>query len=173
MEKITIEVPEGKKAEWVNGVLTLIDKVDNLPITERVKSYSDACKVLGIKERCFEGMEKDEIAYIKLKTIAQALNEDADFPRFSKDECLWFPVYNMYTQKDIVKMNEKQKSKLLMWNGYSPAETYCAIECERFRTVFSESQMSFGSALALKTKELTIYSGTQFIEIWKDFVICK
>lgn len=33
--KVEIEVPEGKRAEWKDGVLTL---VDGAPITERVRT---------------------------------------------------------------------------------------------------------------------------------------
>ena len=46
MKKIEIEVPEGKKAEWVNGVLTLVD--DNPPnVMERIKTFEDAYNELG------------------------------------------------------------------------------------------------------------------------------
>ena len=39
--EIKIDVPAGKKAEWVNGVLTLVDETpkDNRPVTERVKTF--------------------------------------------------------------------------------------------------------------------------------------
>lgn len=40
-KKIEIEIPEGKKAEWINGVLTLVDESqkDNRPVTERIKTF--------------------------------------------------------------------------------------------------------------------------------------
>ena len=43
------EVPEGYKAEWVNGVLTLVQdkKEDTRPVTERVKTFEDAVAELG------------------------------------------------------------------------------------------------------------------------------
>lgn len=54
MEKRTIqvEIPAGKKAAWVDGFLKLVDaeeeqKKDERPITERVKTFEDACKELG------------------------------------------------------------------------------------------------------------------------------
>ena len=41
-KKIEIEVPNGKKPEWVNGVQTLVDeKPQN--VMERVKTFKDAC----------------------------------------------------------------------------------------------------------------------------------
>ena len=45
--EIKVEVPEGKSAEWVNGVLTLVDKKDNRPVTERIKTLQDAIDALG------------------------------------------------------------------------------------------------------------------------------
>jgi DNA-binding LacI/PurR family transcriptional regulator len=49
-------------------------------ITKRIKSYNDACAVLGIELENEDvltklGFTKDEIAYRKLKTITEALNE--------------------------------------------------------------------------------------------------
>lgn len=38
MKEITLQIPEGKKAEWINGVLTLVDDTPK-HITERVKTF--------------------------------------------------------------------------------------------------------------------------------------
>lgn len=43
MKKIEIEIPDGKRAEWVNGVLTLVDE----DVTKRIKTFEDACNELG------------------------------------------------------------------------------------------------------------------------------
>ena len=55
MKEITIAVPDGKKAEWVNGVLTLIDEEvnDNRPVMERIKTFEDACKEIGLSKKLF------------------------------------------------------------------------------------------------------------------------
>lgn len=66
-------------------------------ITERVKTFEDACKVLGSKhpyveqyvatEAAFRGEEKtgDFISYLKLRIITAALNEGWK-PQFTEDE---------------------------------------------------------------------------------------
>ena len=92
MKKIEIEIPEGKRAEWINGVLTLVDEpeVDNRPVTERIKTFEDALEALGdehplVKEywgvvRIDFDISKDLYAYLKLRVIVAALNEEwADF----------------------------------------------------------------------------------------------
>ena len=61
-------------------VLQAVKTVAPKDITKRVKTYADACAVLGIEPMnetvlAKLGFTKDEIAYRKLKTIAEALNE--------------------------------------------------------------------------------------------------
>lgn len=61
-------------------VLQAVKTVSPKDITKRVKTYADACAVLGIEPVNEDvltklGFTKDEIAYRKLKTIAEALNE--------------------------------------------------------------------------------------------------
>ncbi len=67
---------------------------DNRPVTERIKTFEDACEALGIdaftEEERYEGMMPDEVAYQKLRIICQALNEEWT-PKFTKDEVRWYP----------------------------------------------------------------------------------
>ena len=46
MNKIEIEIPEGKKVQWVNGIITFVDDKPK-HITERIKTFEDACNMLG------------------------------------------------------------------------------------------------------------------------------
>ena len=70
-------------------------------ITKRVKTYADACAVLGIEPMnetvlAKLGFTKDEIAYRKLKTIAEALNEGWRPDWANSNEYKYWPwfVYN-------------------------------------------------------------------------------
>lgn len=61
-------------------VMQAVKTVTPKDITKRVKTYADACAVLGVEpinEEVFTklGFTKDEIAYRKLKTVIEALNE--------------------------------------------------------------------------------------------------
>ena len=83
MEKIEIKIPNGKKAEWVNGVLTLVDDKP-MDIMDRVKTFEDACNELG-EDNCFVRRykalyeeicdDRDMVAYLKLRIVCAALNE--------------------------------------------------------------------------------------------------
>lgn len=44
-KKVEIEIPAGKNAVWVNGVLTLVDEKPQ-DATERIKTFADACREL-------------------------------------------------------------------------------------------------------------------------------
>ena len=82
MKKIEIEIPEGKEVQWIGDTLKLVDI--KKPVTERIKTFEDACKELGnhpfVKEYALINpftnfYSKDLIAYLKLRIITAALNE--------------------------------------------------------------------------------------------------
>lgn len=172
-KKIEIEVPNGKKPEWVNGVLTLVDeKPQN--VMERVKTFKDACNELGIEhdkwvqDKKDLGLEADVIAYLKLRIIAAALNEGWK-PQFTTDEYRYFPWFYLYTQSEIDEMNEEEKSRVV-FRSSSHADASGGIACANTHYDSSYTGASIGSRLAFKTCELAEYAGRQFVEIWADYV---
>lgn len=149
-KKIEVEIPDGKCAKWVNGVLTLVDE----DVTERIKTVQDACAELGEKHplvtqyrlsvaAAYKGdpMTEDFIAFLKLRIIATALNEGWE-PTFEKGEERWYPWF-------MVKQG-----------GLVYAYAYHA---------GSYSYAYHGVRLVFKSKELAEYAGKQFIDIYKDF----
>lgn len=133
-------------------VLQAVKMVAPKDITKRVKTYADACAVLGIEPMnetvlAKLGFTKDEIAYRKLKTIAEALNEG------------WRP--------DWANSNEY---KYWPWFVYNTAAAgfSCAYGCRGFAYV-----CEFGSRLCYKTRELAAYAGRQFEGLYNDFLLIK
>lgn len=172
-KKIEIEVPNGKKPEWVNGVLTLVDeKPQN--VMERVKTFKDACNELGIEhdkwvqDKKDLGLEADVIAYLKLRIIAAALNEGWK-PQFTTDEYRYFPWFYLYTQSEIDEMSEEEKSRVV-YRSYGYAYAYGGVAYAYTYLDSSHTSTSIGSRLAFKTRELAEYAGRQFVEIWADYV---
>ena len=172
-KKIEIEVPNGKKPEWVNGVLTLVDeKPQN--VMERVKTFKDACNELGIEhdkwvqDKKDLGLEADVIAYLKLRIIAAALNEGWK-PQFTTDEYRYFPWFYLYTQSEIDEMSEEEKSRVVYRSGsYAHANGGVAYASTSYDS--SGTYTNIGSRLVFKTRELAEYAGRQFVEIWADYV---
>ena len=172
-KKIEIEVPNGKKPEWVNGVLTLVDeKPQN--VMERVKTFKDACNELGIEhdkwvqDKKDLGLEADVIAYLKLRIIAAALNEGWK-PQFTTDEYRYFPWFYLYTQSEIDEMSEEEKSRVV-YRSHSSANANAGVGRAYCGSDSSNAAASIGSRLAFKTRELAEYAGRQFVEIWADYV---
>ena len=184
---ITIQIPEGKSAEWINGVLTLVDVEDTRPITERVKTYKDACKILGKdplekyidKTVELENGEKfvsyslplDEIAYIQLKTIIEALNEGWK-PQLTEDEYRWYPWFYLYTKEEIKRKSKAdlKRQRGLLLGGAASLGALCGFASVSSNTTPSYTYANFGSRLCLKSEELADYCGRQFIEIWFSYL---
>lgn len=177
---IQIEVPEGKKAEWVDGVLTLVDEqpVDNRPVTERVKTFQDAREAIGEdhklcrawKEFSDEGAElaPDAEAYLKLRIIAAALNEGWE-PQFTEDEWRYFPRFVLFNQEEVDKMSEESKHRVVYRSGDS-ASAFGGVSCAH--AGYDSSCAHAGSCyrLAFRSRELAEYAGQQFLELWIDYI---
>lgn len=178
-KQITIPVPDGKRAEWINGVLTLVDeqKVDNRPVTERIKTFTDACNALGdehplVKEylRVADGniILDDLYAYLKLRIIVAALNEGWE-PKFTEDEYRYFPWFYFYTKEEYDKLDDEEKGLCVLRSGYYTYSYHGFVFC--YASYDASVSFTFsGSRLAFRTRELAAYAGRQFIEEWADFM---
>lgn len=192
MKEIVVAVPDGKRAEWVNGVLTLVDDVveatkDERPVMERIKTLEDACDEVGrLAERGNEGLAtlladyesnadniktKGTLAYMKLCLIAAALNEGWE-PQFTTDEYRWYPWFTLWTKEELADKTEewKQEHKLWIWGGSSGAGSACGLASAGSYSAWSSSSSLISARLAVKSEELADYFGKQFIEIWADYV---
>lgn len=172
-KKLEIEIPEGKTAVWRNGILTLIDEPEK-DVRKRIKTFEDACHEIGIdaeawnRDKISLGLEPDVLAFLKLRIIVKALNEGWE-PRFTEDECRYYPWFILYTGEEYNKLDEEEKSRVVFRsNSYaSPiggvSYAYCGYDS-------SYASAYYGSRLAFKTSELAAYCGRQFLDIWADFV---
>ena len=179
-KEITIPVPDGKRAEWINGVLTLVDepKVDNRPVTERIKTLADAIEALGqgnpLVEEYIAVRDKlrtdagELIAYLKLRIIVAALNEGWE-PKFTEDEYRYFPWFYLYTKEQYDELDDEEKGRGVLRSGSSTNSSYGFVYCNASYDA-SHSYINFGSRLAFRTRELAAYAGRQFTEEWADFM---
>lgn len=147
-------------------------------ITERIKTFDDACDALGdehplVKEylRVADGniILDDLYAYLKLRIIVAALNEGWE-PQFTEDEYRYYPWFYLYTQEEIDRMDEDDKEQLLYVGGRANLGALCGLSSALSNDAFSYSDTVIGARLAFKTRELAKYAGTQFAEIWSAFV---
>lgn len=179
-KEITIPVPDGKRAEWINGVLTLVDeqKVDNRPVTERIKTFDDAREALGDEHTFVKeywsvvnvdlDITQDLIAYLKLRIIVAALNEGWE-PKFEKGEYRYFPWFYFYTKEEYDKLDDEEKGRCVLRSGGNSVAIFGFVGVSADGDA-SYSYTSGGSRLAFRTRELAAYAGRQFTEEWADFM---
>lgn len=151
-------------------------------ITERIKTFDDAYQALGENHpycRAFDNYgyavkdtdvkdDKDIWAFLKLRIICAALNEGWT-PKFTTDEYRYYPWFYLYTQKEIDAMDEEERGRVLGRSGYS-ASANAGVACSDTYYASVVSDTSGGARLCFFKRELAIYAGKQFLDIWADFI---
>lgn len=185
-EKVTAAFSEANDCPKAISILTALFGKQKPDYTDyhNIKTYEDACEAIGVKPivRLLvedEDGHKEEVAdiahlaYIKLCTIARALNNDPEFPRFTENEYRWFPWYYLYSQEEIDDMDEEKRKELVFWGGSADCGAVCGLAYADSSHAWSTSLASVGSRLAVKSEEIAKYFGNQFKELWRDFLIGK
>lgn len=114
-------------------------------VTERIKSFEDACLELGIDstDANFSTGTVDEIAYKKLKVIAAALNEGTVLSFADSNQRKWYPWFEY------------------SGSGFRFGDTYFGI---------TRTHTAGGSRLCFHTEKLAAYAGKQFIDLYNDLL---
>lgn len=157
-----------------------------------IKSYEDACEVLGLtpilsenrnKALCAQfpdhydfrqNMPKHIIALMKLEIISRAL-WGKDFqpkPDAEGKEIYWYPWFALYTKKEMEEMSEEKRKSLrgalLAGGAYTGAFAGFGCLITSFRS--SSSYANIGFRLCQETPEKAEYFGKQFIELWAEYL---
>ena len=147
-------------------------------IKGRVKTFTDALRVLGTPEELisddfFKEQEKlgeDVVAMLKLRVIAEALNEGWR-PKFDDDECRYYPWFYIYNKAEYEELDEdEEKECRVVGRSSSYASAYGGVVYTYASGAISSTGAYNGSRLAFKTRELAEYCGKQFIDIWEKFL---
>ena len=159
--------------------------VDNRPITERVKTFEDAVAVLGenntlvrqyhLYEQQMNGNEEDMrdlTAFLKLRIITAALNQGWTPDWTNSNEWKYYPWFCLYTEDEYNDLDADDKERCCRVVGRSGYNAYAngGLVYAFANDASSHSHTSHGSRLAFKTRELALYAGKQFVDIWCDFV---
>lgn len=152
-------------------------------VTERIKTFEDACRELGMEhpfvaayDAWIMNEEFDDqleiIAYLKLRIICAALNEGWK-PQFTADEWRYYPWFWLYTQDEINDMDEQEKQDrhLIPTGDYGTG--YAGFAFARSANAPSNTNANIGSRLCLKSEALAVYCGKQFIDLWADFNLVR
>ena len=159
-------------------------KEDNRPVTERVKTFEDACQELDTKalsgdetaaslladyESNADNINNPQtLAYMRLAIIAYALNEGWE-PKFEKNEYRYFPWFYLFTKEQYDKLDDEKKRRCVLRSGFNTYSSYGFVYVHAGYDA-SYSYSSNGSRLVFRTRELAAYAGKQFAEEWFAFV---
>lgn len=157
-------------------------EVDNRPVTERIKSFEDALDELEVRAANGDNTAKmlyddwhnvttdsdDLIAFLKLRIVCAALNEGWE-PKHTEDEVRYYPWHWLYTQDELNDMREEEKINrcMLPTGEYQTEYAGFGSACSHYAPSYADAIL--GSRLCLRSDELAVYCGKQFIKLWADF----
>lgn len=176
-----------KQAENSPGEAVETKQADNRPVTERIKTFEDACRELGTNHPLVLQYEfnynaeggwndnadtRDFSAYLKLRIICAALNEGWE-PKFTEDEWRYYPYFWLYTEDEIKDMDDDEKQQRSLRSTGDYLTDYAGFDYAYSYRAPSFSAAYIASRLCLKSDTLAVYCGKQFIDLWADFYLIR
>lgn len=157
-----------------------------------IKSYEDACDVLGLspilsenrnKALCAQfpdhydfrqNMPKHIIALMKLEIISRALWGKSFQPKPDAEgkEIYWYPWFALYTKDEVKQMSDEDRKSTLgaLFGGGASGGAYAGFGYLGASSRSSRSRADIGFRLCQETEEKAAYFGRQFIELWAEYL---
>lgn len=157
-----------------------------------IKSYEDACDVLGLspilsenrnKALCAQfpdhydfrqNMPKHIIALMKLEIISRALwgKSFEPEPDAEGNKIYWYPWFALYTKDEVDRMSDEERKSLCgaLFGGDANdgANAGFGSLYAGYRSSYSLAYLGF--RLCQETEEKAAYFGRQFIELWAEYL---
>lgn len=161
----------------------------NLDDYKSIKTYEDACEALELTpiysdenvDRAVcehindhwdyrQDLPKHIKALLKLETIAKALwgRNWEPKPDASGDTLFWYPWFALWTEKEIQDLNKDQRGALLSASANRGARAGFGCLDTDFRSSLAGANVGF--RLCQETEEKAMYFGTQFVELWAEYL---
>lgn len=182
--KILTNYPQISKEQVINEMTKAFgeEALKSQDIKERIKTFEDAVNAIGedhplvAQYKTINSAFKEAdnnlhlFAYTRLAIIAEALNEGWR-PEHTEDEYRYYPWFGLYTQEEYDDMDDEDK-ECCRFVGRSGSYAYAhgGLVYADANDGSAYSYANIGSRLAFKSRELAIYCGKQFIEIWINYL---
>lgn len=161
-----------------------------------IKTYTDACKKLGMKEHLLTGsLEGDREAYskaqalYKLLIIQKAINNGV---WCDKDGWSYYPYWVFYSKKELEHMSEEEKqrsginhlllctyisseekqrsgTKQLLSCAFGSYEESVGFRCATANRRGADTATYYGFPLCFNSKEAALYAAKQFESLFFDY----
>lgn len=182
--KILTNYPQISKEQVINEMTKAFGEEALKPqdIKERIKTFEDAVSAIGEKHplvaqyKAISNAFKEEdnnlhlFAYTRIAIIAEALNEGWR-PEYTEDEYRYYPWFGLYTQEEYDDMddNDKERCRFVGRSSNGAGASGGLVYASAYLGSAS-SRSNIGSRLAFKSRDLAIYCGKQFIDIWINYL---
>ena len=182
--KTLTNYPQISKEQVINEMTKAFGEEALKPqdIKERIKTFEDAVNAIGedhplvAQYKAINNAFKEEdnnlhlFAYTRLTIIAEALNEGWR-PEYTEDEYRYYPWFGLYTQEEYDDMDDDDKERCrFVGRSYSYANADGGRVFANAGSGSAYSSTAIGSRLAFKSRDLAIYCGKQFIDIWINYL---
>lgn len=182
--KILTNYPQISKEQVINEMTKAFgeEALKSQDIKERIKTFEDAVNAIGedhpivAQYKTINSAFKEAdnnlhlFAYTRLAIIAEALNEGWR-PEYTEDEYRYYPWFGLYTQEEYDDMDDEDKERCrFVGRSGNCAYAHGGLVCANTNVGSASSGTDIGSRLAFKSRELAIYCGKQFIEIWINYL---
>lgn len=147
---------------------------------QNIKTFQDACNALGIgaPEALPELLQpqNDNIvpshikALLKLEIIANALNDGWQWIPDGRTRG-WWPWFWFYTKREVETMSEEDKKRINLKDARNITNGFSGVGFASTDYAWSYSYATVGSRLACKNSEIAEYFGTQFIDLWMEYLM--
>lgn len=140
-KRIFKESPEWLKTELIEEFGDECFKENSF---KEIKTVEDACQAIELTQKSLLNSEltSDEINYRRLKVVAKAINQGWEPDWNNTNQRKWWPYFNMSS-------------------GFGFSYSFCG---------YANTPAYVGSRLCFETEEKSNYAGTQFLELYKEFL---
>lgn len=155
-------------------VTDIFPNTPNLKDYKTIKTYEDACTALGEKvdevTLTNAGVPKHIIALMKLELVCKALwgGEVKVYPDPNGNRTYYYPWFALYTKDEVERMDSEERGLLLSAYAIDGANAGWGFASAYNRS--SHSSADSGFRLCLDTYEKARYFGTQFLELWTEYL---
>ncbi len=159
---------------YYTDIFPKIPSVPNIKDYKTIRTYEDACFVLGecVDEKALKnaGVPKHIIAQMKLELICKALwgGKVDVYPDPDCNRIYWYPWFGLYNQSEIDNMSDEKRGCLLSANARDGATAGFGFLGANIRSSYSAAYSGF--RLCLDTEEKAEYFGKQFLELWVEAI---
>lgn len=155
-------------------VTDIFPNTPNLKDYKTIKTYEDACTALGEKvdevTLTNAGVPKHIIALMKLELVCKALwgGEVKVYPDPNGNRTYYYPWFALYTKDEVERMDSEERGLLLSALASAGATAGWGSANAGGRSSYSGAGSGF--RLCLDTYEKARYFGTQFLELWTEYL---